>query len=172
MSGRGSSCRSTKCCKRRSPSARAQKRPPSGDGGRPRSSPTSCGGSTPHSNPTRFSSALPTARRSWPGATWRASCCGERGPGGVRRGTAPAILTAQFFRGATPRRRAVESLAEVGRRLSQSLDPCHVAQRIAESVRGLLGAPVAVVYRLEPATEQLVAIGLFGSVGPTFGENL
>jgi len=70
------------------------------------------------------------------------------------------------------RRQAAESLAEVGRRISQSLDPRDVAQRITRSLRALLGVPVAVVYRLEPASGHLVALGLLGDVGPAFGENL
>lgn len=83
-----------------------------------------------------------------------------------------ALRNAQFFREADRRRQAAESLAEVGRRISQSLDPPHVAQRIAESLRALLGVPFAVVYRLEPAAGHLVAIGLVGAVGPSFGDNL
>ena len=83
-----------------------------------------------------------------------------------------AIGNAQLFLEAARRRETAERLAEVGRRISQSLDPRDVAQRIAESLRALLGVPVAVVYRLEPASGRLVAIGLVGDVGPTFGENL
>jgi len=83
-----------------------------------------------------------------------------------------ALRNAQLFRQADRRRQAAESLAEVGRRISQSLDPRAVAQRIAESLRALLGVPVAVVYRLEPTSGQLAALGLVGDVGPTFGENL
>ena len=83
-----------------------------------------------------------------------------------------AIRNAQLFREVAHRRETAEHLADVGRQISQSLDPHDVAQRIAESVRALLGVPVAVVYRLEPASGHLVAIGLVDAVGRTFAEQL
>jgi signal transduction histidine kinase/integral membrane sensor domain MASE1/CheY-like chemotaxis protein len=78
---------------------------------------------------------------------------------------ATAIRNAQLFQEAARRRETAERLADVGRRISQSLDPRDVAQRVAESLRALLSVPVAVVYRLEPASGRLQAIGLTGDAG-------
>jgi GAF domain-containing protein/CheY-like chemotaxis protein/anti-sigma regulatory factor (Ser/Thr protein kinase) len=45
------------------------------------------------------------------------------------------------------RRRAAESLSTLGRAVSQSLDLAEIARRTVESLRAMLGAPVAVLFR-------------------------
>jgi PAS domain S-box-containing protein len=60
------------------------------------------------------------------------------------------------------RRREAEALAAVGQALAYSLDPHVVAQLIADSVITLLGARDGAVYRLEPATGDLVAVAFAG----------
>ena len=55
------------------------------------------------------------------------------------------------------RRCSAERLAEVGRLVSQSLDPAVVQQRIAESICALLGAAIAHVFRLDGSSGDLVA---------------
>ena len=60
------------------------------------------------------------------------------------------------------RRRAAESLAGVGRRLSQSLDPEDVGQRIVDSVRMLVGALRATLIQLEPESETLRLLAVSG----------
>ena len=62
------------------------------------------------------------------------------------------------------RRRTAESLAEIGRLISQSLDAERVGTTIVEAVSLLFRAPAAVLYRLEPDSKELVCItgvGLF-----------
>src|SRR5262249_43887977 len=67
------------------------------------------------------------------------------------------------------RRRAAESLAEVGRLLSQSLHAEEVGQRIVDSVRMLLHAQTSALYRLRPGSGDLVILAVSGDVGPAFG---
>ncbi len=83
-----------------------------------------------------------------------------------------AIQNARLYEETEKRRRAAESLAEVGRLISQSLDPEEVEQRVVDSVRSLLGATVAALYRLEPESGDMVAVAISGDAGPTFGKNL
>ena len=61
---------------------------------------------------------------------------------------AAALRNAAIFARSEARRQAAEALAEVGRLLSQTLDPETVAQRVAESVCRLLDARSAIIYRL------------------------
>jgi GAF domain-containing protein/ActR/RegA family two-component response regulator len=79
-----------------------------------------------------------------------------------------AIQNARLFEETERRRQAAESLAEVGRVLAQSLDLDPVGQRIADSVRGLLGVQVSVLYRLEPHSGDLVSVAVSGDIGPAF----
>ncbi len=78
------------------------------------------------------------------------------GPGERRRlrafivQAAAAIRNARLFEATEARRQSAEALAEVGRVISQGLDPDLVAARIADSVQGLLGALTAAVYRHAP----------------------
>ncbi|MBI3029213.1 MAG: GAF domain-containing protein [Candidatus Rokubacteria bacterium] len=76
-----------------------------------------------------------------------------------------AIENARLFGEAQRRERAAESLAEVGRLISQSLDLGEVAQRIADSVRVLLGTRVSALFRLEPESGTLVALAVSGDAG-------
>jgi hypothetical protein len=64
---------------------------------------------------------------------------------------------------AEQRRRVAESLAEVGRLLSQSLDSLEVDQRVVDHVRRLLRAQAVVLYQLEPASGELVALAAAGN---------
>ena len=73
-----------------------------------------------------------------------------------------AIENARLLAEAERRRRAAESLAGVGRRLSQSLDPVDVGQRIVDSVRMLVGALRTTLIQLEPETETLRLLAVSG----------
>src|SRR5206468_3355569 len=73
-----------------------------------------------------------------------------------------AIQNARLFAEAERRRRAAESLAGVGRRLSQSLDPEDVGQRIVDSVGMLVGALRATLIQLEPESETLRLLAVSG----------
>ena len=64
------------------------------------------------------------------------------------------------------RRRTAESLAEVGRLLSQSLDSLEVGQRVVDHVQKLLQARVAALYQLEPTSGMLVALAARDNFGP------
>jgi len=66
------------------------------------------------------------------------------------------------------RRREAEALFEVGRALSQSLDPGVVGQRIVDSVRALLAAQSSILYRLEPETGDLAVVVCSGDAGSGF----
>jgi PAS domain S-box-containing protein len=57
-------------------------------------------------------------------------------------------------------RRSAEALAEVGRLLACSLDPEEVGQRITGNLQSLLGAQSAAMYRLDPASRTLQAVGV------------
>ncbi len=78
---------------------------------------------------------------------------------------AVALENARLFEESELRRRAAEGLAEVGRTISQSLDPQEVNQRIVDSVRTLLSASTAIVYRLDPEREDLAALAVSGESG-------
>jgi GAF domain-containing protein/CheY-like chemotaxis protein/HPt (histidine-containing phosphotransfer) domain-containing protein/HAMP domain-containing protein len=83
-----------------------------------------------------------------------------------------ALENARLFGEAERRRQAAESLAEVGRVISQSLDPRDVAERIVASVRLLLGASVASLYRIEESAGDLVLLAVSGDVGPDWRPGL
>ena len=90
-----------------------------------------------------------------------------------------ARRTAELLREIAERRRAedvaeqrrvqAEVLADIGRRTSQSLDPRDVAQRIADSLRMLLAASSAAVWRLAPSSGDLVAVAASGDIGEAPG---
>jgi len=73
------------------------------------------------------------------------------------RRAALAVENARVYAASERRRREAESLAGLGRLISESLDPGEVARRIAESVRGLLRGRTAAVLRLGPVGELRVA---------------
>lgn len=60
------------------------------------------------------------------------------------------------------------ALAALGRELSGTLDPEQVAQRTVDSIAPLLRAPAAALFRLEPASGALVAIGANGALAGGF----
>jgi GAF domain-containing protein len=69
-----------------------------------------------------------------------------------------AIKNARLYEETERRRWAAESLAEVGRLITQSLDPREVGQRIVDSVCRLTGARMAVFYHVAPETGDLVPV--------------
>jgi GAF domain-containing protein len=72
---------------------------------------------------------------------------------------------ARLFQASERRRGAAEGLYEVGRLVSQSLDPREVSQRIVDSIRTLLSVSTSVLYRLDPETEDLVTLASSGEIG-------
>jgi PAS domain S-box-containing protein len=63
------------------------------------------------------------------------------------------------------RRREAEAVAELGRILTEGLDPDAVAERIAELGRGLLRATTTAVYRVDAVTRDLVCLAISGDMG-------
>jgi signal transduction histidine kinase/DNA-binding response OmpR family regulator len=73
-----------------------------------------------------------------------------------------ALHNARLFSDSEHRRRAAESLVELGRVISHSLDVVQVAEQTVARMRELLGVPTAAVFRLDPDTEHLVQIARHG----------
>jgi PAS domain S-box-containing protein len=73
-----------------------------------------------------------------------------------------AFRNSRLYDEAERRRRTAESLADVGRIVSQSLDPKEVGQRIADSVRSLLDARCSALYRLDAASAELTTLAVSG----------
>ncbi|MEX2147017.1 MAG: GAF domain-containing protein, partial [Candidatus Rokuibacteriota bacterium] len=73
-----------------------------------------------------------------------------------------AIEHLRLFDEATRQAARMRALADVGRLFSDNLDPDVVAPRIADSVRTLLGALSSVLFRLDPATQDLTGIAAAG----------
>src|SRR5260370_24435581 len=63
----------------------------------------------------------------------------------------------------------MKAVAELGRALSETLAVETVAQRVAQSIRALLGAYSSALYRLEPDTGDLVAVGVAEDVAAVLG---
>jgi GAF domain-containing protein/CheY-like chemotaxis protein len=82
-----------------------------------------------------------------------------------------AINNAQLYREATRQARRMSALADLGRLLSETLDLDLVAERIAYSVRQLLGAHSSSLYRIEPGSEALVAFVVSGEAGVAIGRD-
>jgi GAF domain-containing protein/anti-sigma regulatory factor (Ser/Thr protein kinase) len=80
-----------------------------------------------------------------------------------------ALDNARLFLESETRRQSAEALADVGRLLSQALDPGEVAQRIVDSVCRLLRCPASALYRLDPSSEGFVRLAVSGDAG-AFGE--
>jgi GAF domain-containing protein/CheY-like chemotaxis protein len=78
---------------------------------------------------------------------------------------AVALEQTRLYREAQGHADRMGALADVERLLSETLDPDVVAQRIADSVRTLLGVMASGVYRLEPESGHLVSIADAGEVG-------
>ncbi len=81
---------------------------------------------------------------------------------------AVALRQAQLFEESGQRRRTAEALAEVGRLLSQTLDPRVVGTRIVDSVQTLLAARSAILYSLDLSSGILTAHTVSTDVGPVF----
>src|SRR5919106_447656 len=73
-----------------------------------------------------------------------------------------ALQNARLFSASEQRRRAAESLVELGRVISHSLDPVDVAERTVSSMRELLGVPTAALFRLDPESGHLVQVTRHG----------
>ena len=84
---------------------------------------------------------------------------------------AVAIGNASLLAEMESRRREAEVLAEVGRLVSQSLEPDEVGQRIVESVGRLLGSPMATLYRISLETGDFVLLASTG-VGTEWNRTL
>ncbi|MGH7267546.1 MAG: GAF domain-containing protein, partial [Candidatus Rokuibacteriota bacterium] len=84
---------------------------------------------------------------------------------GIGRQAAMGFESARLFEDAERRRRRIESLAALDRLLSESLDPGDVAQRIADSLRSLLDAGSAALYRLVPESRTLAPLAMSGAEG-------
>jgi GAF domain-containing protein/CheY-like chemotaxis protein/anti-sigma regulatory factor (Ser/Thr protein kinase) len=85
---------------------------------------------------------------------------------------AVAIHNARLFPRSEAQRRAAESLAEMARAVSESLDPDEVGQRIVDGVRALFGAATAGFYRRRPKLGDLVAVAFAGNVGESSKEQV
>jgi GAF domain-containing protein/ActR/RegA family two-component response regulator len=76
-----------------------------------------------------------------------------------------ALENARLREEAERRRRAAEQLAELGRLVSQSLEPERVGQPLAERIRETFGARRAALYRVIPDGEALEAVGFSDAAG-------
>jgi GAF domain-containing protein/two-component sensor histidine kinase len=85
--------------------------------------------------------------------------------------TAVAVRNARLFEVSETGRRAAEAVADVGRVLAQTLDPDVMAGRIVERLRDLLRARSAVLFRLDPRSGNLGAIGAAGEAREVFGDD-
>jgi PAS domain S-box-containing protein len=83
-----------------------------------------------------------------------------------------AIHNARLYEESERRWRAAESLADVERLLSQSLDPEEVGQCIVESIRGLFRTVSASLLRLDPVSAQFVVLAESGEMNAAFGKHM
>jgi signal transduction histidine kinase/DNA-binding response OmpR family regulator len=72
------------------------------------------------------------------------------------------LHNARLFAATEQRRRAAESLVELGRLMSHSRDPVEVAEQIAGSMRELLGVPTAAVFQLDAESGCLIQMARKG----------
>jgi GAF domain-containing protein/CheY-like chemotaxis protein len=88
--------------------------------------------------------------------------------------SAIALENSRLHEESERRRRTAEHLTDLGRLVSQSLDPEEVGQRIVESVRALFGVMRCALYGAPPGGEDLVVLGFSNdpSLGPAFGRDL
>lgn len=80
----------------------------------------------------------------------------------VARRAGVAMDNARLYLESEGRRQVAEALAEVGGLLSGTLDLDVVGQRIVETVSSLLGTPMAVLYRIDAETDELVLLAGMG----------
>jgi len=83
-----------------------------------------------------------------------------------------AIANARLLEEAERRHRAAAGLAETGRLITQSLDSQEIAQRIADSLRALLGGQYTALFQMKADSEDLVAMAVSGDDGPTFAPHM
>jgi GAF domain-containing protein len=77
-----------------------------------------------------------------------------------------ALQNARLFTATERRRREAESLLELGRLVSRSLDPAEVTAQIVTTVRALLSVPFAILYQLEPESGALTRVAVDGAQAP------
>lgn len=85
---------------------------------------------------------------------------------------AVALSNARAFAESERRRQIAESLGEIGRVISQSLDSEEVTRRIVDSLPALFAARTAGVYRLHAASGDLISVAVAGDVGENAGETV
>ena len=85
-----------------------------------------------------------------------------------------ALENARLHEESERRRRTAEHLADLGRLLSQSLDPEEVAQRIVDSVRALFGVMRCAMYGIAPGREDFVVLAASNDpvLGRDFGRDM
>ena len=91
---------------------------------------------------------------------------------GFADAAAVAIRNAREYELSERRRQAAQALADVGRLVTQSLDPDVVAQRIADSVLTLFGARASTILRVEPVFGDLLAVAVAGEATPGISRGL
>jgi signal transduction histidine kinase len=88
----------------------------------------------------------------------------------LARRAAVAVDNARLFRETERRRRAAETLSEVGRALARTLDVGEIGRHIADGIRSLLAARTAVFYRTTE-TGDLLGVAFSGETGGAFAES-
>jgi PAS domain S-box-containing protein len=78
---------------------------------------------------------------------------------------AVALENARLFAETEGRRRTAETLVDVARLVSETLDPEAVARRIADGLLPFFGAQVAMVFGLDPSSGDFVRLALAGDAG-------
>ncbi|HUG38295.1 MAG TPA: GAF domain-containing protein [Candidatus Limnocylindrales bacterium] len=78
------------------------------------------------------------------------------------------VTEAWLLRESERRRASAEGLAAVGRLVARASDPEEVAQQVAESLRGLLGAGWSNLFRLDRDSGDLVCVASSGPPGTRF----
>jgi GAF domain-containing protein/CheY-like chemotaxis protein len=81
-----------------------------------------------------------------------------------------ALENARLHEESERRRRAAEQLAELGRLISQSLEPARVGESLAARIREMFGALRATLYRLGADGQEVEVVGFSGDGGPMLGE--
>ncbi|HET8575758.1 MAG TPA: GAF domain-containing protein [Methylomirabilota bacterium] len=88
---------------------------------------------------------------------------------GIGRQAGLAIEHSRLYREASQQASHMRSLAELGSLLAETLDLDQVAQRTADSIRRAVGARIAVLYHLEPDSENLVSLVASGDTDRVLG---
>ena len=79
-----------------------------------------------------------------------------------------ALENARLYADAERRRHEAETLAEIGRAFTQTLDPGVIAQTIADRVTALLELRTAVFFEILPDSGDLRALAVSGALAPGF----